>query len=122
MIWTTAGRTCCDTRLTAPVNESAGAPAPDCWVVAAALVVDVAAAAGLGEAVASAVAEVVAGAVAEATGLAGAVATAGAAAVSSGGLVKLTEDKGRLVLVPGNLIGFVEIGASTERRVGFGAP
>lgn len=43
------------------------------------------------------------------------------AAVESGGLLKLTDDKGRLVIVPGSLIGFVEIGAPVERRVGFGA-
>jgi hypothetical protein len=44
-----------------------------------------------------------------------------AAAVENGGLLKLTDDKGRLVIVPGALIGFVEIGAPVERRVGFGA-
>jgi Protein of unknown function (DUF3107) len=41
-------------------------------------------------------------------------------AVSSGSLLKLTDDKGRLVVVPGGLIGFVEIGAEESRRVGFG--
>jgi Protein of unknown function (DUF3107) len=49
------------------------------------------------------------------------VAAAVAAAVESGGLLQLTDDKGRLVIVPGALIGFVEIGAPVERRVGFGA-
>jgi hypothetical protein len=49
------------------------------------------------------------------------VADAVAAAVESGGLLKLVDDKGRLVIVPGSLIGFVEIGAVAERRVGFGA-
>jgi len=49
------------------------------------------------------------------------VAAAVAAAVESGGLLKLTDEKGRLVIVPGNLIGFVEIGAPMERRMGFGA-
>ncbi len=41
-------------------------------------------------------------------------------AVSSGSLLKLTDDKGRLVVIPGALIGFVEIGAPESRRVGFG--
>jgi Protein of unknown function (DUF3107) len=49
------------------------------------------------------------------------VASAVAAAVESGGLLKLMDEKGRLVIVPGSLIGFVEIGAASERRVGFGA-
>ena len=49
------------------------------------------------------------------------VAAAVAAAVEGGGLLTLTDDKGRLVIVPGPLIGFVEIGAASERRVGFGA-
>ena len=41
-------------------------------------------------------------------------------AVSSGDLLKLTDEKGRLIVVPGGLIGFVEIGAEESRRVGFG--
>jgi hypothetical protein len=41
-------------------------------------------------------------------------------AVSTGALLTLTDEKGRLVVVPGNLIGFVEIGAEESRRVGFG--
>ena len=41
-------------------------------------------------------------------------------AVSSGGLLRLKDDKGRLVVVPGGLIGYVEIGAPETRRVGFG--
>lgn len=41
-------------------------------------------------------------------------------AVSSGQLLKLVDDKGRLIVVPGGLIGFVEIGAEESRRVGFG--
>ena len=49
------------------------------------------------------------------------VAAAVAAAVESGGLLSLTDDKGRQILVPGPLIGYVEIGAASERRVGFGA-
>jgi hypothetical protein len=49
------------------------------------------------------------------------VAAAVTAAVKNGTILQLTDDKGRLVLVPGGLIGFVEIGAANERRVGFGA-
>jgi hypothetical protein len=49
-----------------------------------------------------------------------AVVTAVEQAVSSGALLKLTDDKGRLVVVPGGLIGYVEIGAEESRRVGFG--
>jgi hypothetical protein len=41
-------------------------------------------------------------------------------AVSSGSLLKLTDEKGRLIVVPGSLIGYVEIGAEESRRVGFG--
>ncbi len=41
-------------------------------------------------------------------------------AVSTGSLLKLTDEKGRLIVVPGNLIGYVEIGAEESRRVGFG--
>ncbi len=43
-----------------------------------------------------------------------------AEAVESGTLLKLTDDKGRLVLIPGSQIGYVEIGAPESRRVGFG--
>jgi hypothetical protein len=49
------------------------------------------------------------------------VSAAVAAAVKDGSLLQLTDDKGRLVLIPGSLIGFVEIGAGEQRRVGFGA-
>lgn len=48
------------------------------------------------------------------------VAEAVAAAVKDGTVLQLTDEKGRLVLVPGGLIGYVEIGAQVERRVGFG--
>ena len=41
-------------------------------------------------------------------------------AVSTGALLTLTDEKGRLIVVPGTLIGFVEIGAEESRRVGFG--
>lgn len=48
------------------------------------------------------------------------VAAAVSAAVKDSSVLQLTDDKGRLVMVPGTLIGFVEIGAQIERRVGFG--
>ena len=50
-----------------------------------------------------------------------AVAEAVDSAISSQALLRLTDDHGRLVLVPGPLIGYVEIGAPESRRVGFGA-
>ena len=50
-----------------------------------------------------------------------AVAEAVNTAVSSQTLLRLTDDHGRLVIVPGPLIGYVEIGAPETRRVGFGA-
>ena len=49
-----------------------------------------------------------------------AVAEAVASAVGKGELLRLTDDKGRLVIVPGSLIGYVEVGAPETRRVGFG--
>lgn len=41
-------------------------------------------------------------------------------AVAKGSLLRLTDEKGRLVIIPGSLIGYVEIGAPESRRVGFG--
>jgi len=41
-------------------------------------------------------------------------------AISSGTLLQLVDDKGRLVVIPGSVIGYVEIGAPESRRVGFG--
>ena len=49
-----------------------------------------------------------------------AVVTAVEKAVSGGTLLRLTDDKGRVVVVPGSMIGYVEIGAPESRRVGFG--
>lgn len=49
-----------------------------------------------------------------------AVAEAVNAAVEKQAILRLTDEKGRLVLVPGPLIGYVEIGAPESRRVGFG--
>jgi len=41
-------------------------------------------------------------------------------AVTSGGMLRLKDEKGRLVVIPGAMIGYVEIGAEETRRVGFG--
>ena len=41
-------------------------------------------------------------------------------AVEGGSMLRLIDDKGRLVVVPGPMIGYVEIGAQVGRRVGFG--
>jgi hypothetical protein len=49
-----------------------------------------------------------------------AVAEAVESALSSQGMLKLTDDKGKLIMVPGQLIGYVEIGAPETRRIGFG--
>lgn len=40
-------------------------------------------------------------------------------AVKDKTLLNLTDDKGRLILIPGDRIAFIEIGSSVERRVGF---
>jgi hypothetical protein len=42
-------------------------------------------------------------------------------AIADGGLLTLTDDRGRTVLVAGSKITFVEVGASSSRRVGFGS-
>jgi hypothetical protein len=42
-------------------------------------------------------------------------------AVGKGSLLRLTDDKGRQVVVPGASIGYVEIGAAESRRIGFGS-
>ncbi len=42
------------------------------------------------------------------------------AAIAAQGLLKLTDDKGKLIIVPAQLIGYVEIGAPETRRIGFG--
>ncbi len=41
-------------------------------------------------------------------------------AVASGGTLRLTDDKGRTVVVPTGVLGYVEAGIENERRVGFG--
>lgn len=43
------------------------------------------------------------------------------AAVQDGGLLRLTDDKGKVVVVPGASLGYVEIGEPSKGRVGFGA-
>ena len=42
-------------------------------------------------------------------------------AIASGALLSLTDDRGRTVLIPGSKIAYVELGAPSSRRVGFGA-
>lgn len=41
-------------------------------------------------------------------------------AITTGSELRLTDEKGRLIIVPGNALGYVEIGAEESRRVGFG--
>ena len=41
-------------------------------------------------------------------------------AISAGNELRLKDDKGRVIIVPGNALGYVEIGAEEVRRVGFG--
>ena len=41
-------------------------------------------------------------------------------AITKGAELRLTDEKGRLIIVPGNALGYVEIGAEEVRRVGFG--
>lgn len=43
-------------------------------------------------------------------------------AVASGSLLRLVDDRGRTVMVPGAKITYVEIGAPSKGRVGFGSP
>jgi peptidyl-tRNA hydrolase len=42
------------------------------------------------------------------------------AAISGGSLLKLTDDRGRTVIIPGDKITYVELGPATSRKVGFG--
>ncbi|WP_426996420.1 DUF3107 domain-containing protein [Pseudarthrobacter sp. N5] len=49
-----------------------------------------------------------------------AVAKVVAEAITKGTELRLTDDKGRLIIIPGNVLGYVEIGAEEARRVGFG--
>ncbi|MCH8613648.1 DUF3107 domain-containing protein [Arsenicicoccus dermatophilus] len=43
-----------------------------------------------------------------------------AAAVADGSTLTLRDEKGRTIIVPGDHLGYVEIGESTKSRVGFG--
>ena len=42
-------------------------------------------------------------------------------AIAKGTELRLTDEKGRQIIVPSNVLGYVEIGAEEVRRVGFGA-
>ena len=42
-------------------------------------------------------------------------------AITKGTELRLTDEKGRLIIIPANVLGYVEIGAEETRRVGFGA-
>ncbi|MHC6230343.1 DUF3107 domain-containing protein [Arthrobacter sp. MMS24-T111] len=41
-------------------------------------------------------------------------------AINDGTQLRLKDDKGRLIIVPGSALAYVEIGAEEVRRVGFG--
>jgi hypothetical protein len=49
------------------------------------------------------------------------VAAAVDAAIAAGSTLKLVDEKGRVVVVPTTVLGYVEIGAPEGRKVGFGA-
>lgn len=42
-------------------------------------------------------------------------------ALASGSVLSLTDEKGRVVLIPIEKLAYLEIGEPTERRVGFGS-
>ena len=44
-----------------------------------------------------------------------------AAAIKDGGVLKLADDKGRIVIVPIEKLAYVELGIPNERKVGFAA-
>ncbi len=48
------------------------------------------------------------------------VATVVEEAITKGIELRLMDDKGRIIIVPGNALGYVEIGAEEARKVGFG--
>jgi hypothetical protein len=41
--------------------------------------------------------------------------------MKDGGQLRLTDNKGRTVLVPSSVLGYVEVGAEEPRKIGFGA-
>lgn len=49
------------------------------------------------------------------------IATMVSEALSKGTELRLTDDKGHIVIVPGGALGYIELGADEPRRVGFGA-
>ena len=49
-----------------------------------------------------------------------AVATVVEEAITKGTELRLKDDKGRIIIVPGTALGYVEIGAEEARKVGFG--
>ncbi|WP_026534375.1 DUF3107 domain-containing protein [Arthrobacter sp. H14] len=49
------------------------------------------------------------------------VADAIAKAMNGGTELRLTDAKGRVVIIPSNVLGYVEIGAEEQRKIGFGA-
>jgi formaldehyde-activating enzyme involved in methanogenesis len=50
-----------------------------------------------------------------------AVAKVVAESLAKGTELRLTDEKGRQIIVPSSVLGYVEIGAEEVRRVGFGA-
>lgn len=50
-----------------------------------------------------------------------AVAKVVADAIAKGSELRLNDEKGRQIIIPANVLGYVEIGAEEVRRVGFGA-
>lgn len=50
-----------------------------------------------------------------------AVATAVADALGGAPALELVDSRGRRVIIPGDAIGYVEIGSEEQRKVGFGA-
>ena len=43
------------------------------------------------------------------------------AAIAEGGLLTLVDERGRTVMVPAAKIAYIEVGATTKGRVGFGS-
>ncbi|GAA1713479.1 DUF3107 domain-containing protein [Isoptericola hypogeus] len=50
-----------------------------------------------------------------------AVATAVRDAIADGGVLEITDVRGRRILVPVATLGYIELGAEEQRKVGFGA-
>jgi hypothetical protein len=44
-----------------------------------------------------------------------------AGALTNKSELRLTDEKGRVIIVPATVLGYVELGAEESRRVGFGA-